>query len=154
MKRSTQVVNTLLLNIPISLALCIFGQFLSIWRGDIDAFSMPTFWINLPVSYVLATIVGLFVPSVPWGMAFARRCGAVEGSLKYAILMNVIVNTIFTLVLCFAMTWLNVQVLGHAPFVAVVFGFLENVIPIWIVCYLVSFIASPICRKLAERITR
>ncbi len=152
-KTSTRVCNTLLMNVPITIVLCLFAQMLSVWKGQVESFSWFVFGLNCVVAYISATIVGLGIPSVPLGMAFARKCGTKEGTLPFALLLNLIVNTVFTLFLSIVMTFVNVYLLAGAPLPAVFFGVIENFIPIWIVCYIVSFISSPICQKLAIRLT-
>lgn len=152
-KSSTKILNTLFLNVPITLVLCVFAQMLSIWKGQAESFSIQMFGINCVVAYISATIVGLALPSVRLGMAFARKCGAKDGSLVFALLMNVVVNTIFTFFLSLVMTFVNVYIVAGAPIIAVVFGVIENFIPIWAVCYIVSFVCSPICQKLAIKLT-
>ncbi len=153
-KTSTKILNILFLNVPITLVLCVFAQMLSIWKGQAASFNMQIFGINCAIAYILATIVGLAFPSVHWGMIFARKCGAKDGSLVFALLMNIIVNTIFTLFLSLVMTFVNVYIVAGAPIIAVLFGVIENFIPIWAVCYIVSFICSPVCQKLAISLTK
>lgn len=141
------------MNIPITLVLCVFAQCLSVWKGDVDRFSFSQFLLNIPIAYLAATIVGLGIPSVKWGMGFAEKCKAMPGTLKHALLMNVIVNTVYTFCLSLIMTFVNVFLIAHAPLIAVVFGVISNFIPIWCVCYVVSFFSSPICMRLARQCT-
>lgn len=152
-KKATQVVNVLFMNIPITLVLCVFAQLLAVWKGDVGSFSFPQFLLNIPVAYMAATFVGMLVPSVKWGMKFAAACKANPGSLRFGLLVNVIVNTVYTLILSIVMTFINVYLLAHAPLIAVVFGVIENFVPIWSVCYIVSFLCNPLCRKLAVKCT-
>ena len=144
--------NVLLINLPITLVLCLFAQLLSVLEGKVAGFSVGQFLLNLPVAYLAATVIGLALPSVPWGMRFAARCGAKPESLSYALLVNVVVNTVYTLLLSVIMTFVNVSLLAHSPLIAVVFGILTNFIPLWFACYLVSFFSAPPCRKLASRL--
>ncbi len=152
-KRSTRILNTLFMNVPITLVLCVFAQMLSVWKGQVESFSWAVFGLNCVVAYISATIIGLGVPSVPLGMAFAKKCGAKEGALPFALLLNVVVNTVYTIFLSIVMTFVNVYILAGAPLVAVVFGVIENFVPIWAVCYIVSVICSPVCQKLAIKCT-
>lgn len=153
-KKSTMVCNTLFMNVPITAVLCIFAQMLVVWKGQAEAFSWPMFGLNYIVAYISATIVGIAIPSAKWGMAFAKKCGAKDGTLAFALLLNLIVNTVFTFFLSIVMTFVNVYLLAGAPLPAVVFGVIENFIPIWLVCYLVSCLSAPICQKLAIKCTQ
>ncbi|MCI9124167.1 MAG: hypothetical protein HFH35_08830 [Eubacterium sp.] len=152
-KTSTRILNTLFMNIPITLALCLFAQMLSVWKGQAESFRWSVFGLNCVVAYISATIIGLGIPSVPLGMAFARKFGAKEGTLPFALLLNLVVNTVYTLFLSIIMTFVNVYLLAGAPLPAVLFGVLENFIPIWIVCYIISLISAPVCQNLAIRLT-
>lgn len=152
-KKSTQIVNILLLNIPIAGILCWFAQMLSVWKGEIPAFSMSQFWLNIPIAYIAATVIGLSLPCAKWGAAFALKCGAKPDTLKFGLLLNVVVNTIYTLLLAIIMTFVNVYLLAGAPLIAVVFGVIGNLIPLWLICFVISFVCAPICQKLAMKIT-
>lgn len=151
-KKSARIISSLLLNAVIALVLCWFAQQLSVWKGEIPAFSMQQFWVNLPIAYVGACLVCL-IPSVKWGTAFAGKCGATPDTLKFALLMNLVVNTVFTFFMCILMTYVNVGLLGGAPMIAVVFGILGGFVPIWCVCFVVSFVFAPLCQKLAVKLT-
>lgn len=152
-KKSTQIVHTLLLNLAIAVVLCWFAQQLSVWKGEAPAFSMARFWLNLPIAYASAVLIGLTIPCAKWGVAFAMKCGAKPDTLKFGLLLNTVVNTIYTVLLSVIMTFVNVYLLAHAPLIAVLFGILGSFVPLWLVCFAVSFVCEPLCRKLAAKLT-
>lgn len=152
MKKSTQIVDALILNLPIALTLCFVAQGLTIAQGQLAAFSWPMLLINFLVSYALAFVIAMTIPCVKWGLAFAAP-RAQPGTFKFGALINVVVNSVYAIILCFLMTVFNVVIMGHAPFIAAIFGFLTNVIPIWIACYIVSMIFVQPAERWARSIT-
>ena len=152
MKKSTQVANALILNLPIALALCFVAQGLTIAQGQLAAFSWPIFFVNFLVSYALAFVIAMTMPCVKWGFGFAVK-RAKPGTFKFGALLNVVVNTVYAVILCFLMTVFNVVIMGGAPFVAAIFGFLADIIPIWAACYVVSLVCAQPAEKLARSIT-
>lgn len=154
MKKSTQILNVLFLNLPVALTLCVVAQFLTIAQGQLAAFSWKLFGINFAVAYALAFLIGITIPCVKWGLAFAMKCKAKPGSLAFGALVNVIVNTTYAFILCALMTIFNVCILGGAPAIAALFGFLADIIPIWIACYIVSFLCVRPAESLARACTK
>ena len=150
MKKSTQTLDVLLLNLPVALTLCVVAQLLTIAQGQMAAFSWNMFGINFVVSYLLAFVIGMTIPCVKWGLAFAMKCKAKPGSWVFGALIDVMVNTTYAVILCALMTIFNVCILGGAPAIAALFGFLADIIPIWIACYIVSFL----CVRPAESLAR
>lgn len=152
MKKSTQIVNALILNLPIAVVLCFVAQGLTIAQGQLPAFSWPMFFINFLVSYALAFVIAMTIPCVKWGFAFASK-RAKPGTFKFGALLNVVVNSVYAIILCFLMSVFNVVILGRAPFVAAIFGFLADIVPVWAACYVVSLIFAQPAEKLARSIT-
>ena len=92
-------------------------------------------------------------PAVLWGLGFARAFKAEPGSLKFGLLVNVIVNLVYVVVNCLILTWFNVCLLGHAPFwPAYPISVLKMFIPIYIVGYIVSFLWNQPADKIARKI--
>ena len=56
-------------------------------------------------------------------------------------------------ILCYLVGTLDACVLGGAPLIASVFGFLQNIIPVWVVCYIVTFILQGPIENLARKLT-
>lgn len=153
MRKKEEILNVIFINIPITLVLCMFAQLLTIWEGNAGGFSVSQFLLNIPIAYIAATLIGLGIPSVRWGVKFAESRGARSGGLAYALLMNIVVNTVYTLLLSIIMTFVNVFLIAHGPVFAVLAGIIINFIPLWIVCYIVSFFFAPLCRKLAAALS-
>lgn len=135
----------LIMNIPIALSISLAAQLLA--TGKVNG---KLLLINFSIAYLISLIVGLFVPCVPWGLAFASACKAKPGSLPFGLLVNVVVNFCYVLVNCVFLTWFNICVLNHGPIQAVPFGIISSFIPLYIVGYIVSFLWN----KPAENITR
>lgn len=150
MKKSTQVLDVLFLNLPVAATLSAVAQLLTIAQGQLDAFSWKMFGVNLAVSYAFAFLIGMTIPCVKWGVGFAMKRHAKPGTLAFGALVNLIVNTTYAVILCALMTIFNVCILGGAPAIAALFGFLTNILPIWAACYVVSML----CVRPAETLAR
>ena len=71
----------------------------------------------------------------PWGCRHGfrwamKRSNPSEGA-KFGALVNVPINTVYSVILCYLVGTLDACVLGGAPFIASIFGFLQNIIPVW-----------------------
>ena len=153
MSTKCKVLNTLIMNIPIALAISLAAQLLAIAAGEAPGFSGKLLAMNICLAYVISFLVGMLLPAVPWGVGFARKCGAKPGSLPFGLLVNVIVNLVYVLVNCLILTWFNVCFLNHAPFFPVYFIQVAKMfIPIYIVGYIVSFLWNQPADKIARRI--
>jgi len=141
------------LNLPIAVALCIVAQLLTIAQGQLKAFSWQMFGINFVVAYIIACIIGMTIPCVKWGVNFAMKSKAQPGTFKFGALVNIPINTTYSVLLCFIMSVFNVCILGKGPFIGALIGFLMDIIPIWIACYIVSMIFVQPAEKLARSIT-
>ena len=42
--------------------------------------------------------------------------------------------------------------LGGAPFIASVFGFFQNIIPVWVACFIVTFLLNQPMENLARKL--
>ena len=76
-----------------------------------------------------------------------------EGA-KFGALVNVPINTVYSVILCYLVGTLDACVLGGAPFVASFFGFLQNIIPVWIACYVVTFLLQGPIENFARKVQR
>ena len=153
MSTKCKVINVLIMNIPVALFISLTAQLLAIAAGEAPGFSFPLLGMNFCLAYVISFIVGMCLPAVPWGISFARACKAEPGSLKFGLLVNVIVNLVYVLVNCLLLTWFNVCLLGKAPFwPAYPLSVLKMFIPIYIVGYIVSFLWNQPAEKIARKI--
>lgn len=145
-----RAVNTLITNIPICLAICLTAQLLSIGKIVLALTCM-----NFALAYVVSFLVGMFLPLVPWGLGFAGKCKAKPDSLKFGLLVNVIVNTGYVVVNSIVLTSFNVCILGGQPVFPVLFiAMATTIIPIWIVGYIVSFIWTQPAMKISSAICK
>ncbi len=149
MSMKHRIVNTLIMNIPICVAIVITAQLLG--TGALRL--MPSI-INFVLAYVISFLVGVFVPLVPWGVAFANACKAQPGSLPFGMLINAVVNLGYVLVNCIILTYFNVVIMGHAPIIAYFISMATGFIPIYIVGYIVSFLWNRPAEEITKSICR
>lgn len=150
MSTKHKVIFTLLMNIPVAGSIALVAQLLAIHTVKVDLFL-----INFALAYVISFLVGVFIPAAKWGVGFAMKCKAQPDSLKFGLLVNVIVNFVYVLVNEICLTYFNVIILGHAPIIAFVMGMVTTFVPIYAVGYVVSFlwnrpadnIAKAICKE-------
>jgi len=148
MSTKYRVVNTLIMNIPISLAIVFTAQLLA--NGKIE---LGLSVLNFVIAYAVSFIVGMLVPLVPWGLGFAKACKAKPDTLPFGLLVNVIVNLGYVLVNCIILTFVNVVILGHAPIFPVYFiAMASTFLPIYAVGYVVSFLWNKPAEKISKAI--
>lgn len=150
--KNFKLIKTMLMNAPVSLTMAAVAQVMSLILGHISALNIGEMVLSFFVSYIFACIIGYYIPTDQWGMRFAKKCGAEEGSGKFDILVNLVVNTFFCFVMTVFMTWFSLCVRGHAPLKAVPGGFLEMILPVWICCFFVSFYTQRPALRTAKRI--
>lgn len=148
-ERSTKyrVINTLIMNIPICVAIVITAQLLG--TGTVR---LNLSLLNFTLAYLISFIVGMCVPLVPWGIAFAQKCGTQPGTLPFGLAINAVVNLGYVVVNSIALTWFNVVFLGHAPIIAFFFSMISGFVPIYLVGYIVSFLWNGPCEKITQSI--
>lgn len=159
MKTSTRFVKAALLNLATALVLCVLCEWLAIYAFHTvrlapgQAWVWPMFAINFVVSWCVATAIGM-VPALPdRSVAWAMRRARPEDGLRFGALVNVPINTVYAVILNLLVGTLDACVLGGAPLVAAIFGFFQNIVPVWIACYVVTlFLQGPV-EGLARRIT-
>ena len=156
MKTSTRFVKAAILNLCTALVLCTLCEWLALYvfkSADASGgWIWPMFFINFVVAWCIATIIGM-IPSIPeWGFNWAmKRSNPSEGA-KFGALVNVPINTVYSVILCYVVGTLDACVLGGAPLIASVFGFLQNIIPVWIACFIVTFLLQGPIENLARKI--
>ena len=144
-----RLVNALITNIPIALSISLAAQLLA--TGTVNA---KVLLINFSIAYLISLIIGLFIPCVPWGIGFAKACGAKPGTLPFGLLLNVVVNFVYVLVNCVFLTWFNICILNHGPIQAVPFGIISSFLPLYAVGYVVSFLWSRPAENIAHSIVK
>ena len=159
MKTSTRFAKAAILNLFTALVLCVLCEWLALYvfhTAELPAgqsWVWPLFFINFVFAWCVATIIGM-VPSLPeksvkWAMKHAKP----SDGAKFGALVNVPINTVYAVILCYLVVTLDACVLGGAPLIASVFGFLQNIIPVWVVCYIVTFILQGPIENLARKLT-
>ncbi|MBQ7148753.1 MAG: hypothetical protein IJR96_08370 [Pseudobutyrivibrio sp.] len=147
MSKKCQAVNVLIMNVPIALAISLAAQLIA--TGTV----VPRLLlINFCLAYVISFLVGMFLPAVPWGLKFAGKCKAQPETLKFGLLVNVIVNLVYVVVNCLFLTYFNVVMLGHQPIKIYFIAMLTTFIPIYLVGYVVSFLWNRPAEKIARNI--
>ncbi|MDO4538700.1 MAG: hypothetical protein Q4B54_11100 [Coriobacteriales bacterium] len=161
MKTSTRFVKAALLNTCVALVLCTLCEWLALYVFKTvpaeavaanGGWIWPMFGINFVFSWVIATILGMIPAIEQMGLNFAmKRSNPSEGA-KFGLLVNIPINTVYSLILGFAVGWLDACILNGAPFIASVFGFFQNIIPVWIACFIVTFLLNQPITNLARKI--
>ena len=147
MSKKCQAVNVLIMNVPIALAISLAAQLIA--TGTV----VPRLLlINFCLAYVISFLVGMFLPAVPWGLKFAGKCKAQPETLKFGLLVNVIVNLVYVVVNCLFLTYFNVVMLGHQPIKIYFIAMLTTFIPIYLVGYVVSLLWNRPAKKIARNI--
>lgn len=145
MNTKFEVINTVIMNIPMCGAICIAAQLLG--TGHI----VPSLTlINFALASVVSFLVGMYLPLVPAGLAFANFFKAEPDSLPFGLLVNVVVNGGYVVINSIVLTIFNVGILGGAPLIACFFAMMGTFVPLYAVGYVVSFLWN----KPAESITK
>lgn len=158
MKWSTRFVKAALLNLLTALVLCTVCEFLAFHVFHTVApemaaagWSWPMFGINYVVSWVTATIIGMIPGVVTWGFNWAMKRSNPSEGLKFGALVNVPINSVYAGVINLVITTLDACILGGAPAFAIIPGWLQNIIPVWIFCYVVTLFAQGPIENLARK---
>lgn len=160
MKWSTRFVKAALLNILTACVLRALCEWLAIyvWKqapADVIAagWSWPMFAINFVVAWACATVIGM-VPYIPdAGFAFGMRHAKPSDGAKFGLWVNAYINTWYAVILNIVMTLLDSVVLGGAPVFPVLFiGWAQNIIPVWVACYIVTFLTQGPIESLARTV--
>ena len=75
-----------------------------------------------------------------------------EDGAKFGALVNIPINTVYSVVLCYLVGTLDACVLNGAPFIASIFGFFQNIIPVWIACFVVTFLLQGPIENFARKV--
>lgn len=147
MSTKCKVIYTLLMNIPIALAISLTAQLLATGTVIVNLLL-----INFGLAYVISFVVGMFLPVGKWGFGFAMALKAEPDTLKFGLLVNLVINFVYVLVNSLILTFFNVIILGHAPIIAYFIGFATTFIPLYIVGYIVSFLWNRPAENIAKNI--
>lgn len=149
MKKSFKyrAVNALIMNIPVAAAISLTAQLLAV-----HTVIPKLFVINFCIAYVISFVIGVSIPLVPWGIAFAKKCHTKPESLPFGLCINAVVNLGYVLINCLILTYFNVCMLGHAPIQAYFIGMATTFLPIYAVGYIVSFLWNRPAEALTKKI--
>lgn len=158
-----KVISVLLTNTLIALSISITAQIVGqlLETGTVH-FSFALLGINFCLAYIISFAIGMLIPAVPWGIKFALKCKAKPDSLPFGLLLNLIVNTVYVVINCLILTYVNVFILSPAftgapkpPFIPVYpLSVVSTFVPIWVVGFIVSFLWSQPADKIAHKICK
>lgn len=144
-----RAINALIMNIPVAAAISLTAQLLAI-----HTVILPLFVINFCIAYVISFFIGVALPLVPWGIAFAMKCKTTPNTLPFGLCINAVVNLGYVLINLLILTYFNVCILNHAPIIAYFIGMATTFVPIYIVGYIVSFLWNGPAEKITNSICK
>ena len=98
-----KMVKSLLMNAPVSLTMSFVAQAVNISKGRAPGFDWGSMAVSFLFSYTIAFLISYFLPMDELGFRFAGKCGAKRGTWKFDILVNLVVNTIFCIIMTVVM---------------------------------------------------
>ena len=133
-----RIIKSLLMNAPVSLTMSFVAQLMNIILGHAPGFDVKNMALSFLFSYCVAFLISFFIPVDKWGFAFAGKMNARKGTWRFDVLVNLVVNTVFCIIMtavmhCFAACWL-----GGLPLSTLPRGFMEMIGPVWMACFFVS----------------
>ncbi|MGL5258791.1 MAG: hypothetical protein ACRC7V_01655, partial [Lachnospiraceae bacterium] len=135
MSKKCKVVFTLIMNVPIALSISLTAQLLATGKIIVGLLVL-----NFSIAYLISFAIGMLLPVGKWGAGFAFKCKAQPDTLKFGLLVNVVINFIYVIINCVILTYFNVIILGKAPIIAYFIGMVTTFVPIYLVGYVVSFL--------------
>ncbi len=147
-----RIIKSLLMNAPVSLTMTVVAQVMNIVLGHMKHFDFGSMALSLVISFAFAFLIAFFIPTDKWGFQFAKHFGAEPGTWKFDILVNLVINTVFCILMTLFMTWFSTCLLGGQPLSVVPGGFMEMILPVWICCFFVSLFTQRPALKLAKKI--
>lgn len=158
MKTSTRFVKAAFLNLCTALVLCTLCEWLALYvfadTGYHIGWQWGLFGINFVFAWCVATIIGMIPQVVDLGFNFAIKRAKPEDGAKFGALINIPINTVYSVVLCYLVGALDACVLNGAPFIASIFGFFQNIIPVWIACFVVTFLLQGPIENFARKVCK
>ena len=143
-------VYALIMDLPLSLVITLVALALA----NIDApgsLNGPNFIRMACIAYVVTFFVN-FLHAERWGFAFAAK-HAKPGTLKFGILLNVVVAAVFCVILDLIMTAVGMAAspagFQFGPYIA---ACLKGFIPCYIASFIVAFLWNPVADKLSRAI--
>ena len=147
-----KVVKSLLMNAPISLTMSFVAQAMNIYLGHMQRFEWGSMAISFCFSYFIAFLIAYFIPTDEWGFKFAGLFHAERGTWTFDVLVNLVVNTIFCMIMTVVMCWFTACLLGGMPLSMIPGGFMEMIGAVWVACFIVSMLTQRPAMRLAHKI--
>lgn len=159
MKNSTKLVKVLLTNVPIAISISLVASYLGLMSAGLpEGAFVPAFVstaaINSLMAYAISFVIGWLIPSERWGFAFAGRCGlAPTDGVKFGLVLNVVVNTVYVTINAVILTYVNAIVMQGLPLAVFVPSLLGSYVPCWLVGYVVSLLWAVRAEAIARGLT-
>lgn len=147
MSKKTKLTYILIMNIPVALSIALAAQLVAIGRVIV-----PLLMINLLIAYIIAFFIGMFIPTEAIGVGFAKLF-KVKPGLVFGLLVNLPINFIYVTIICIIMSYFNIVILQKLPIGAFIGGMIGMYPILFIVGYIVSFIANQPALNMAQKIT-
>ena len=144
---------SLLMNAPISLTMSFVAQAMNILLGHMEGFEWGSMAVSFFFSYFVAFLITWFIPTDKLGFALANRMKAKQGTWAFDIWVNLVVNTIFCVIMTVVMCWFTACLLGGAPLSVIPGGFAEMILPVWVCCFVISLLTQRPAIRLAQKLS-
>ena len=139
-------VYALIMDLPLSIIITLIALALG---GNLSA---KTFFPSFLLAYVVTFFVN-FLHAERWGFKFASKF-AKPGTLKFGLLLNMVVAAVFVVILDLIMTYFGVVITGHGTMAdywkAVIGGFIPCYIPTLIIAMLWNGVADKLSRQICN----
>lgn len=146
-----KLVSILFLNVFVTAGLCATAQGILLARGALPAFDLARFFLNFCVAYPAACLIGWFLPLDKPGLAVNTALKFRPGTLPFAIVVNLCINLVATVLMSAVMTVLNVVILAGQGLAAFLAGYAGNFLPMYTASCIISWLAEPLVRHILER---
>lgn len=147
-----KAVKSLLMNAPVSLTMTFVAQVMNILLGHMERFEWGSMALSFAFSYAVAFLIGYFIPTDAAGIALAKRRGAKPGTWAFDIWVNLVVNTVFCVIMTLVMCGFTACFLGGASLSVIPGGFAEMIVPVWVCCFIVSLASQRPAIRAAKRL--
>lgn len=136
------IIFNIIMNIPMAIAMSVTAPLL---MGK-SVLNVHTLWM-IGLGFVLATLINVIFPVQKISENFAMKFKLDPKSAKAKIVGNIPVCALFVFIIGAIMTVVNVPV-----FPDVIFAFIMPLIPLYVVCFIVSMIFAPIALGIAGKV--
>lgn len=131
---------------PTVLAMVIVGQLMG--KGPLI---LSRVFISYIVGFVLAAAALAAIPLHKIAGFLIEKIKLIPESAMFTIAMNAIINLVFSLIVGFGSTYLNVRVFGQQSMVVVMDAMIKSFIPMFIISYIVSSTCLKMYKKTLEK---